>query len=54
MVENITPTTVATSRHLQSAVNNIVAGVATGGKGKIYIFFKGVPATPAIILFTMF
>ena len=40
MVENIIPTTVATSRHLQSVVHNIVAGVATGSKGKIYIFFK--------------
>ena len=35
---NMIATIVATSRHLQSVVNNIVAGVATGSEGKIYSF----------------
>ena len=35
---NMIATIVATSRHLQSVVNNVVAGIATGSKGKIYSF----------------
>ena len=47
---NVIATTVATNRHLQNIVNNIVAAIATGKN----IFIKGAPATPATILFTIF
>ena len=35
---NVIATTVATNRHLQNIVNNIIAGIATGSKRKKYFF----------------